>query len=175
MTRLRLIAAGIGLVGVIADQVTKTLALSHLDPSRPIQLLGGLLSLQLIRNPGAAFSMGENFTVVLSLVAVVAAVGVVGWLLPKVRHLGGAVATGCLLAGILGNLVDRLFREPGPLRGHVFDFLQLPHFAIFNVADMFIPAAAVIVLWLTLVTQVSVDGTNVKEAPPTLTGGRVDE
>lgn len=58
MTRLRLIAAGIGLVGVIADQVTKTLALSHLDPSRPIQLLGGLLTLQLIRNPGAAFSMG---------------------------------------------------------------------------------------------------------------------
>ena len=53
--------------------------------------------------------------------------------------------------------------------------LQLPHFAIFNVADMFITAAAVIVLWLTLVTQVSVDGTNVKDAPPTLTGGRVDE
>ncbi|MFZ1284247.1 MAG: signal peptidase II [Propionicimonas sp.] len=175
MTRLRLIAAGIGLVGVIADQVTKTLALSHLDPSRPIQLLGGLLTLQLIRNPGAAFSMGENFTVVLSLVAVVAAVGVVGWLLPKVRHLGWAVATGCLLAGILGNLIDRLFREPGPFRGHVIDFLQLPHFAIFNVADMFITAAAVIVLWLTLVTQVSVDGTNVKDAPPTLTGGRVDE
>jgi len=175
VTRLRLIAAGIGLVGVIADQVTKTLALSHLDPSRPIQLLGGLLTLQLIRNPGAAFSMGENFTVVLSLVAVVAAVGVVGWLLPKVRHLGWAVATGCLLAGILGNLIDRLFREPGPFRGHVIDFLQLPHFAIFNVADMFITAAAVIVLWLTLVTQVSVDGTNVKDAPPTLTGGRVDE
>ena len=175
MTRLRLIAAGIGLVGVIAHQVTKTLALSHLDPSRPIQLLGGLLTLQLIRNPGAAFSMGENFTVVLSLVAVVAAVGVVGWLLPKVRHLGWAVATGCLLAGILGNLIDRLFREPGPFRGHVIDFLQLPHFAIFNVADMFITAAAVIVLWLTLVTQVSVDGTSVKDAPPTLTGGRVDE
>ena len=166
MTRLRLIAAGIGLVGVIADQVTKTLALSHLDPSRPIQLLGGLLTLQLIRNPGAAFSMGENFTVVLSLVAVVAAVGVVGWLLPKVRHLGWAVATGCLMAGILGNLIDRLFREPGPFRGHVIDFLQLPHFAIFNVADMFITAAAVLVIWLSMITQVTPAGVVTKAPQP---------
>lgn len=175
LLRLRLLAVGIAVVGVLADQATKTLALAQLDPSRPIPLLGGLLTLQLIRNPGAAFSMGENFTVVLSLVAVSAAVAVVGWMLPRVRHTGWAVATGCLLAGIIGNLIDRLFREPGPFRGHVIDFLQLPHFAIFNVADMFITAAAVIVLWLTLVTQVSVDGTSVKESQKTPAESGVDE
>ena len=175
MRGLRLIAAGIALVGVFADQATKTLALTQLDPTRPVPLLGGLLTLQLIRNPGAAFSMGENFTVLLSLVAVTAAVAVVGWMVPRVRHTGWAVATGCLLAGIVGNLIDRLFREPGPFRGHVIDFLQLPHFAIFNVADMFITAAAVIVLWLTLVTQVAVDGTSVKESQKAPAESGVDE
>lgn len=175
MLRLRLIAVGIAGVGVLADQGTKTLALIQLDPAQPVSLLGGLLTLQLIRNPGAAFSMGENFTVVLSLVALTAAIAVVGWMLPRVRHTGWAVATGCLLAGIIGNLIDRLFREPGPFRGHVIDFLQLPHFAIFNVADMFITAAAVIVLWLTLVTQVSIDGTSVKEPRKTPAESGVDE
>ncbi|MGB7963408.1 MAG: signal peptidase II [Propionicimonas sp.] len=175
MRGLRLIAAGIALVGVFADQATKTLALSQLDPARPVSLLGGLLTLQLIRNPGAAFSMGENFTVLLSLIAVAAAAGVVGWLLPRVRHTGWAVATGCLLAGIVGNLIDRLFREPGPFRGHVIDFLQLPHFAIFNVADMFITAAALIVLWLTLVTKVTVDGTSVMDSQKSPAESGVDE
>jgi signal peptidase II len=123
-----------------------------------------LLTLRLIRNPGAAFSMGEQFTVVLTCIAIAALIGVSGWLLPKVRHVGWAVATGCLLAGIVGNLIDRLFREPSPFHGHVIDFLQLPNFAIFNVADMFITAAAVLVIWLSLITQVNVAGVSLKKA-----------
>ena len=70
-----------------------------------------------------------------------------------------------LLAGITGNLADRLFREPGPFRGHVVDFIQLPYFAIFNVADMFITAAAVLVIWLSMITQVSLGGVRLKERP----------
>ncbi|MGC3954224.1 MAG: signal peptidase II [Propionicimonas sp.] len=163
-TRYRLLAAGIAVVGIGLDQATKALALANLDPAEPIRLLGGLLTLQLIRNPGAAFSMGEQFTVVLTGIAIAAMVGVAGWLLPRVRHLGWAVATGCLLAGIVGNLIDRLFREPSPFHGHVIDFLQLPHFAIFNVADMFITAAAVLVIWLSLITQVNVAGVSLKKA-----------
>lgn len=164
--RLRLLAVGIALIGVTLDQVTKVVALANLDPTRPVPLLGGLLTLQLIRNPGAAFSMGEDFTVVLTGIAIVALLAVSGWLLPRVRHIGWAVATGCLLAGILGNLIDRLFREPGPFRGHVIDFLQLPYFAIFNVADMFITAAAVIVIWLSLITQVTMAGVRLERAQP---------
>ena len=164
VARYRLLAAGIAVVGVALDQITKALAIVHLDPAEPVRLLGGLLTLQLIRNPGAAFSMGEQLTVVFTGIAILALVGVGGWLLPRVRHTGWAVATGCLLAGIVGNLLDRLFREPGPFHGHVIDFLQLPNFAIFNVADMFITAAATLVVWLSLITQVSVAGVRLKQA-----------
>lgn len=162
--KFRLLAVGIAVAGIVLDQATKALAIARLDPAQPIELLGGLLTLRLIRNPGAAFSMGEEFTVVLTCIAIAALAGVSGWLLPKVRHIGWAVATGCLLAGIVGNLIDRLFREPGPFRGHVIDFLQLPHFAIFNVADMFITAAAVLVIWLSLITQVTLAGVRLKRA-----------
>ena len=80
----------------------------------------------------------------------VALIGVAGWLLPRVRHTGWAVATGCLLAGIVGNLLDRLFREPAPFHGHVIDFLQLPNFAIFNVADTAIVVGAVLLFFAQL-------------------------
>ena len=155
---------GIALGGIVLDQVTKALAVAYLDPSQPIELLGGLLNLQLIRNPGAAFSLGEQFTVVFTCIAIGALIGVSGWLLPKVRHVGWAVATGFLLAGIVGNLIDRLFREPAPFQGHVIDFLQLPYFAIFNVADIFITAAAAMVIWLSLISQVSLAGVRLKQA-----------
>ena len=157
-------AVGIALAGTVLDQASKALAIAHLDPAQPVPLLGGLLTLRLIRNPGAAFSFGEQFTVVFTVIAIGALIGVSGWLLPRVRHTGWAVATGCLLAGIVGNLIDRLFREPGAFHGHVIDFLQLPYFAIFNVADMFITAAAVLVIWLSLITGVSVAGVRLKQA-----------
>lgn len=156
---------GLGAAGLALDQVAKTVAIARLDPQQPIALFGGLVTLQLIRNPGAAFSMGENFTVVLTGVAICALIGVLGWLVPRVRHTGWAVAVGFLLAGIAGNLTDRLLREPGPFRGHVVDFIQLPNFAIFNVADMFITAAAVLVIWLSMITQVTPAGVVTKPQP----------
>lgn len=165
-TPLRVLALGIGVAGIALDQFTKQLALAYLDPAHPIPLLGGVLTLQLIRNPGAAFSMGVQFTVVLACIAILAMVAVLVWMLPRVRHIGWAVATGCLLAGIVGNLLDRLFREPGPFRGHVIDFLQLPYFAIFNVADILITTAAVTVIWLSLITQVTMGGVSLKGAGP---------
>lgn len=150
-----------GLTGYGLDLLTKTLALAHLDPDNPPRLLGGLVTLQLIRNPGAAFSMGESLTILLTLIAVAALIGLLTWVVPRVRHIGWAVASGFLLAGILGNLTDRLFRPPGFARGHVIDFLQLPYFAIFNVADIFITSAAVIIVWLTMITKVGLDGRRV--------------
>lgn len=60
-----------------------------------------------------------------------------------------------------GNLFDRLFREPGPFHGHVIDFLQVPWFAVFNVADIWITFAAVTVIWLTMITQVNLAGERV--------------
>lgn len=163
VARLRWLCLGLGVVGFGLDLLAKHLAIANLDPERPIPLLGGLITLQLIRNPGAAFSMGEGFTVGLTIVAISALVGVLGWVVPRIGHIGWAVAIGFLLAGISGNLFDRLFREPSPFHGHVVDFIQLPYFAIFNVADMFITAAAVMVIWLSMITQVSLNGTRLKE------------
>jgi signal peptidase II len=163
VTPYRWLCLGIGAAGFVIDQLVKNTAIANLDPQRPIALLGGLVTLQLIRNPGAAFSMGENFTVLLTIIAIAALVAVLFFVVPRVRHIGWAVTIGCLLAGIAGNLTDRLFRDPGPFRGHVVDFIQLPNFAIFNVADMFITAAAVIGIWLSMITQVSFNGTRLKE------------
>ena len=85
-------------------------------------------------------------------------------LLPRTRHVGWVVALGLVLAGILGNLTDRIFRPPGFLHGHVVDFLQLPNFAIFNVADMCITFAAVLIVWLVVITQVDLSGASAKDA-----------
>lgn len=140
--------AATALLGLAADQLTKYLAVAHLDPADPPVLLGGLLRLQLIRNPGAAFSLGSGATVAISVLAIVAALAMVLVVAPRVRTLGQGLLAGMATAGITGNLVDRLLRPPGPLRGHVVDFFQLPHFAIFNVADIFITCTAAVMVVL---------------------------
>ena len=157
----RLVWATVALTGLALDVSTKILAVSRLEPNEPIRLLGGLLTLRLIRNPGAAFSSGEQFTYVFAGVAVVVLTFVVVRLVPQVRHPGWAVALGLLCAGVGGNLSDRLFRSPGPFRGHVVDFLQLPYWPIFNVADMCISAAAILILVLAVVRNTGLDGTRV--------------
>jgi signal peptidase II len=79
-------------------------------------------------------------------------------LVPRIGHPAWAVAIGLLCAGVAGNLTDRLFRPPGPLRGHVIDFLELPHWPIFNVADMCITAAAIMIMFLSVVKGISITG-----------------
>jgi signal peptidase II len=145
--------------GLALDILTKTLAVAKLDPENPTRLVGGLITLRLIRNPGAAFSLGENATIFFALLAVAALVVVGIWMVPKVAVRSWAVATGLLLAGIAGNLVDRLFRAPGVFRGHVVDFIQLPYFgAIFNVADMCLTFAAATILVISLFSGTSMSG-----------------
>lgn len=154
----RLVWATVALVGLALDVSTKIIAVSRLDPAEPIRLLGGLLTLRLIRNPGAAFSQGAQFTYVFAVVAVLVLAFVIIRLVPQLRHPGWAVALGLLCAGVGGNLTDRLFRAPGPFRGHVVDFLELPYWPIFNVADMCITAAAVLIMVLAVVRNVGLDG-----------------
>lgn len=141
------------------------LAVRYLDPVDPPVLLGGLLTLRLVRNPGAAFSMGENYTVVLSIVGMAALIFVLVWLIPRTRHRGWAITLGLLLAGILGNLTDRLVRPPSFAHGHVIDFLQVPNFAIFNVADICVTFAAVGMIWLMLVRGVDLSGQPTETRP----------
>jgi signal peptidase II len=127
------------------DLGTKVLAVAELEDRAPVQVVGELLQLTLVRNPGAAFSTGTSYTLVLSLIAVAAAV-VVLYVARTLSDRLWAIGLGCLLGGVLGNLTDRLFRAPGPLRGHVIDWIQLPNWPVFNVADMCIDAAAVVIV-----------------------------
>ncbi len=156
----RLVIVAVAVIGLCADQVTKAVAVASLDPDVPVRLLGGLVTLRLIRNPGAAFSLGENVTIVFSVLAVAALTFVCVWLAPRVRVRSWAIVTGLLVAGIAGNFIDRVFREPAPLHGHVVDFISLPYFAaIFNVADMCLTCAAAAIFVMSFTTKTSFDGT----------------
>jgi signal peptidase II len=151
------LVVGAALVGLALDQATKALAVDRLTGRADVHVVGELLQLHLTRNPGAAFSTGTQFTVLFSCLAAVASVvvAVIAW---RARSAVWALALGLLLAGIVGNLTDRIVREPGPLRGHVIDFLMLPHWPIFNVADMCISTAAVLIV-LQALRGVRLDGT----------------
>jgi signal peptidase II len=141
--------AAVALLVFGVDQASKWWAEQSLVPGVSRPLAGSWLQLQLTRNAGAAFSLGTSYTIVLSLVAL----GVIGMCLRMSRRLGSvgwATALGLLLGGALGNVTDRLFRAPGPFRGHVVDFLQLPHWPVFNVADSAICTAAALFVYLTV-------------------------
>lgn len=143
------------------DQISKWQAEKHLEGRADVPVVGDLLQLRLVYNPGAAFSLGTEYTVVLSCVAMIAAVAVL-WFSRRLGSTVWAVALGFLMAGVCGNLTDRLFRDPGPLRGHVVDFLMLPNFPIFNVADICINVAAGLIL-IQAFRGIRLDGTRVTD------------
>ena len=145
----------------IADQLTKAWVSANLEPDQPQDLLGSVVRLNLTHNSGAAFSIATGSTWVLTLIATV----VVMFILFTARRLGSrgwAVALGLLLGGALGNLTDRMLRPPGPARGEVVDFLQLPNFPIFNIGDSAIVTAAVLIGVLAF-RGISVDGSRVPD------------
>lgn len=160
--RARLLFAAVAAAAYAVDIVTKVLAVEHLSGRPDVSVVGELLVLHLTRNPGAAFSTGTEYTVLLSCVAIAATV-VVLWVSRRVASRAWAVALGLLLAGVGGNLTDRLLREPGPLRGHVIDFLMLPNWPVFNIADICINVAAGTII-LQALRGMNVDGTRHEEA-----------
>lgn len=142
------------------DQITKVWAVERLQGEPSIEVLPPVLSLTFVRNPGAAFGMGTSMTIVLSLVAVVVTV-VVLRAASRLRDRGWSVGLGLLLGGAVGNLTDRLLREPGVLRGHVVDFLDYGPF-VGNVADLALTFAAVVIVWRTL-RGVGLDGEKIED------------
>lgn len=141
----------------LLDQSTKLWAESALADGRARSLLGELLQLRLAHNPGAAFSTGTGYTVILTVIALVV-IAVCVTMASRLASMGWAVALGLLLGGALGNVTDRIFRDPSPFRGHVVDFLELPHWPIFNLADMAICSAAALFVLLSF-RGVRFDGT----------------
>lgn len=136
--------AVIGATAYALDIGTKQWALSALE-DRDIKVVGDLLVLHLTFNPGAAFSTGTEFTAVLTCLAIVAVCTVVVLSFRLASPLW-AVGLGLLLGGVGGNLTDRLIRDPGIMRGHVIDWLMLPNWPVFNIADMCIMTAAGVII-----------------------------
>ncbi|QBS44106.1 signal peptidase II [Nocardia sp. CS682] len=146
--RLRtLLVIAVILLGL--DLLTKCLVVANLKPGEPVSLIGDWARLSLVRNPGAAFSMATGMTWLLTLVATAVVIGVVR-IGRTLRSLWWAIGLGMVLGGALGNLVDRLFRAPGPLQGHVVDFLAIGWWPVFNVADSSIVCGAILLVVLTV-------------------------
>lgn len=147
---LPLIAVGIWLIALGIDQLTKLIVVARLDWGESVEVLGPLLRFTLVSNPGAAFGLGGQATLIFSIFAVLVTVGLLVFGLRQIMRPWHAVVLGLLLGGITGNLYDRMTQPPSFMRGHVVDFIQLPSFAIFNVADICITLAAVTIIGLSL-------------------------
>lgn len=134
---------------VALDQLTKWLVVENLEPATAYPVIGEFARLYLIRNSGAAFSMGENATIIFSVIQIIAVLVCVvlafrvrnPWTIASVAMIGGGAA---------GNLIDRILRTPGNLHGHVVDFVSVGDFAIFNVADASITVGVGVFLVYTL-------------------------
>ena len=152
--RSLIVLAAVAVSVIIVDQLTKYWVVTVIRPRMdsgegPIVLLGGLLKLTYTENTGAAFSMGTGYTWIFSVIAVVVSIVIVRSA-RRLGSIGWAIALGGLLGGSLGNLIDRITREPGPGRGYVVDWIQLPNFAVFNVADSAIVCSAILMVLLSL-------------------------
>ena len=133
-----------------ADAITKALVVMHLRPDEPVHVLGDVLMLDLLRNPGAAFSVGTGDTIVFTAIAV----GVVIYIARTARNLrsvGWAITLGLLLGGAIGNLADRIFRAPGLFRGNVVDWIELTRYwPVFNIADSAIVCGGILTVLLAM-------------------------
>ena len=143
------------------DQTSKFLVVANLTEGDVVRVLGDLLQVHFVRNPGAAFSLASGMTWIFSIIATGVVVFIV-WFAGRIRSAAWSVVFGLLLGGVLGNLTDRLLREPGFGLGHVVDFISTPWLipAIYNVADMSIVSSMVIFMFLTI-RGVGLDGNRV--------------
>jgi signal peptidase II len=143
------VVLGVALAVVLVDRVTKLIALERLANGRIVPIVESWFQLRLVFNPGAAFGLAGGYPVLITLVAIVVVVVIVR-VSRRLHNLAWAVALGGILGGALGNLVDRMTRDPGPFRGYVIDFFEWPGFPVFNVADVAIVTSVALVFLLSL-------------------------
>lgn len=141
------IVSGTALFIFILDLATKVWATNALEGKSSRSIIGNFLRLEFARNSGAAFSSFSGLTIFLTLLAICALVAII-WYVPKISHSLWALGFGSLTGGICGNLADRLFRAPGFMEGSVVDWIRLPNWPLFNVADSFIVASVALMIFL---------------------------
>ncbi len=149
-----LIATAAAVLGL--DAISKIIVVATLSDRAPVRVVDGFLRLTETRNPGAAFSIGTGATWLFTAVAI-AVVVVIARTARRLRSIGWALVLGLLLGGALGNLADRLLRAPGVGRGYVVDWIELPHWPVFNLADSAIVVGGVAAVLLGL-RGIGIDG-----------------
>ena len=162
-----LLLGAVALVIYVADQVTKMLVVTHLVEGQSIPILGDFLVFHFVRNPGAAFSLASGSTWIFSILAAVVTAAII-FFARKIKSLAWALVFGLLLGGTIGNLTDRLVREPSFGEGHVIDFISTPWMlpAIYNIADMAIVSSMILFVLLTIL-GINIDGTRNRKEKPT--------
>lgn len=132
----------VALVVIAVDQLIKTIAIASLRTGELVPVIDGVLWWRLVYNDSAAFSLGFGQTWILAVTSSIAALTCI-WFGPKIRSLSWSMMLGVFLGGVVGNLIDRLIREPSFGNGHVVDYIQIPfNFPVFNLADMAIVSIA---------------------------------
>ena len=157
--------AAIAATVIVLDVISKVIVVATIQPNQPVRVLGGLVYLSLIRNPGAAFSMATGMTWPLAMIAIGVVVVIIR-MAPRLRSTPWAISLGLVLGGAIGNLIDRIFRAPGFLQGHVVDFVSVfgpnaEYFPVFNVADSAITIGG-ISLVITALLGIDFDGTRTR-------------
>jgi signal peptidase II len=141
------VLVAVAVVVLALDIISKVAVVANLSNRAPIRLLGGFLTLRVSRNPGAAFSLGTSLTLIFTAIAITVIV-VILRTSRRIRSLPWAITLGLLLGGATGNLTDRIFRYPGIFRGYVVDWIQVPHWPVFNLADSAIVCGGILAVWL---------------------------
>jgi signal peptidase II len=144
------VLAGVAVFVLAADIITKALVVAHLREGEPVHVLGDVLMFNLLRNPGAAFSVGTGDTIAFTAIAV-AVVVYIARTARKLYSIGWAITLGLLLGGALGNLTDRIFRSPGLFRGNVVDWIEVTRYwPVFNLADSAIVCGGILTVILAM-------------------------
>ena len=157
--RVLIVLAVVAAAAIAIDQFTKFLVVSNLELGEVVPVVGDLIQFRFVKNSGAAFSIGNAYTWIFSILAAAVTVVII-WFARRIRSLAWAWVFGLLLGGTIGNLTDRLTRAPGFGVGHVVDFILVPWMlpAIFNLADIAIVTSMCLFVLLTLLGR-GIDGT----------------
>lgn len=156
-TKIIAVLALVAVAVYVLDQWSKFLVVENLSEGQSVPVLGEILQFTFVRNPGAAFSIFSGTTWIFAIIATAVAIFIIIFA-RRIRSVSWAVLFGLLLGGNLGNLTDRLVREPGFGVGHVIDFIHVFGFpAIFNIADIAIVSSMGLFILLTL-RGVGLDG-----------------
>lgn len=157
-----LLLIAVALTVYLSDQLVKNWVVATLPEGQSVPVLGEFLQWHFVRNPGAAFSFASGQTWIFTVLATVVS-GVIVWQIRKLRSVPWAIFLGLLLGGVLGNLTDRLTRDPGFPEGHVIDFISTPWMmpAIYNIADIGIVVGMGVFILITFL-GISIEGGRTK-------------